>query len=71
MMAYASSVVIATKWWLLSKAEFMLDNEYLKKVLWFLQLLGNYMMLFAYSRFILELVDIFTKKTTIKKTENE
>ncbi len=71
MMAYASSVVVATKWWLLSKAEFMLDNEFLKKFLWFLQLLGNYMMLFAYSRFILEFVDIFTKNEIIKETENE
>jgi len=71
MMAYVSSVVDTTKWWLLSKAEDMLDNEYLKKVLWFLRLLGNYMMIFAYSRFILELVDIFTKNATIKEIENE
>jgi len=60
MMAYASSVIVATKWWLVSKAEFLLDNESLKKVIWFFQLLGNYMMVFAYSRFILELITTFT-----------
>jgi ABC-type uncharacterized transport system permease subunit len=62
MMAYVSSTLVATKWWLLSKATFILENEYLKKSLWFFQLLGNYMMAFAYSRFILELVDIFTRQ---------
>jgi hypothetical protein len=71
MMAYVSSVVDTTKWWLLSKAEFMLDNEYLKKVLWFLRLLGNYIMVFAYGRFILELIDIFTKSTKTKEPESE
>jgi magnesium-transporting ATPase (P-type) len=62
MMAYVSSIVVATKWWLLSKATFILENDFLKKLLWFFQLLGNYMVFFAYSRFILELVDIFTKQ---------
>lgn len=63
MMAYASSVMVATKWWLLSKAEFFLENESLKKVIWFLQLLGNYVMVFAYSRFILELITTFNIKS--------
>jgi hypothetical protein len=59
-LAYASSVMVATKWWLVSKAEFLLENESLKKVIWFLQLMGSYMMVFAYSRFILEIVTTFT-----------
>jgi len=62
MMAYTSSVLIATKWWLVSKAEFLLENEFLKKVIWFFQLLGNYMIFFAYSRFILELITTFSRK---------
>jgi len=69
MMAYVSSTLVATKWWLLSKATFILENEYLKKSLWFFQLLGNYMMAFAYSRFILELVDIFTRQRVGKIRE--
>ena len=69
MMAYASSATVATKWWLVSKAEFLLENESLKKLIWFLQLLGSYMMIFAYSRFILEFMTTFTSKN--KRDTNE
>lgn len=61
-MAYVTSALVATKWWFLSKAEFFIENESLKKIIWFFHLLGNYMMLFAYSRFILELITTLTPK---------
>lgn len=67
-LAYLSSIIVATKWWLLSKATFILENEYLKQLLWFLQLLGNFMMVFAYSRFILELLTLFSIQ---KEDKNE
>jgi len=70
-VAYVSSGVIALKWWLLAKATFMLENQYFLKLLWIVQLLGNYMMLFAYSRFILEMIDLFTSnKHSAKENEN-
>jgi hypothetical protein len=68
IIAYMSSAIVATKWWLLTQATVMLEDGVLKKVLWFLQLLGNYMVVFAYGRYILELVDILTLK---KDSNNE
>lgn len=72
-LAYISSIIIATKWWLLAKATLMIDNHYLVKILWVLQLLGNYMMMFAYGRFILELITITVTSETkiLKDEENE
>ncbi len=70
-LAYITSSIIAIKWWLLTKATFIFENIYLKKILWILHLLGNYMMIFAYSRFLLELLDIFMLQEKIKDIDNE
>lgn len=61
-MAYVSSLIIATKWWMLSNIDRFIENHYLKMIVYFFQLLGNYVMVFAYSRFILEITDLFTPK---------
>ena len=58
-VAYVSSLIVAARWWALMKITLM-NESYLTEILWMLQLLGNYMMIFAYSRFVLELVDIFS-----------
>jgi len=73
ILAWGSSAIIATKWWLLAKATFMINNSYLKKLLWIMQLLGNYMMMFAYSRFILELITIsfIRENQLLKDKEHE
>lgn len=72
IFAWGSSAIIATKWWLLAKATFMIENPYLKKLLWIMQLLGNYMMMFAYSRFILELITItFISENKLSKDKED
>jgi len=53
--------VVAVKWW--SMLNFTLNNKnyYLKWLLWIIYFFGNYLMIFAYSRYILEILSI-TKK---------
>lgn len=59
--ARISSEIAATKWWMMLNVTQKENNKYLNDLLWVLFLLGNYLSIFAFSRFITELIYIFTK----------
>jgi len=57
-----SAEIAATKWWVMLNATQKSNNKYFNQLLWVLFLIGNYIAIFAFSRFITEMIHIFTKK---------
>ena len=56
---FVANIVAAIKWWVMVKISVVMDNRYhLKTVMWIVYLLGSYFMVFAYGRYILELLHI-------------
>lgn len=51
--------IAAIKWWLMLDVSINMSSmHYLKETIWILYLLGNYLMIFAFSRYILEIVNL-------------
>lgn len=59
--ARISSEIAATKWQMMLNVTKQENNKYLNDILWVLFLIGNYLSIFAFSRFITEILYIFTK----------
>lgn len=59
--------VVAAKWWLMIKASKEINNLKIRILMWGIFLLGNYLSIFAFSRFLLEILDL----TIYKGDENE
>lgn len=57
-----SAEIAATKWWMILNVTQKGNNEYFNQLLWVLFLIGNYLAIFAFSRFVTEILHIFTKK---------
>ena len=54
--------IVAAKWWIMLYLTQKINNLYLNQLLWIIFLIGNYIAIFAFGRFITETVYIFTKK---------
>lgn len=63
----ASTEITAVKWWLMEKYTIEGKNEWIKRFVWIVFLLGNYLMLFAFTRYILEAIDL-VKRLSIEHT---
>lgn len=56
--------ITAMKWWgMLNFTTYSADNYYIKEIVWLLFLLGNYLAVFGFSRYIVEII-YFTKDQT-------
>lgn len=60
-----SNEVVAMKWWIMLKFTLNIHNHYLKELMWIIYLIGNFVMLFAFSKLNLEVLNI------VKRFENE
>ncbi len=69
LLAYIVSSVVAIKWWILTQATLAFGENYLVKFFWLLQLFGNYLMAFAYGRYLLELVDLVPTESDRRSQE--
>ena len=58
-----SNEIVAIKWWIMIKMSFEIGDKYhyLKEIIWLIYLIGNYLMAYAFSKYILELIN-FTKE---------
>lgn len=54
------SEVSATKWWFMLGYSNKIKNNYIKILVWFVFLFGNYLAIFAFSRYILGLIEFST-----------
>ena len=61
-----SNEIVAIKWWIMLKATIQSDNMYLKYIMWIVYLMGSYLMLFAFARFIAEILHITRNQTNGK-----
>jgi len=55
--------IVAIKWWIMLKMSNNSNNQYyIKEILWIIYLFGNYLMIFAFSRYILEILSLLKKE---------
>jgi len=53
-----SNEIVALKWWFMIKFSINFSNKYyLKEIIWIVYLLGNYLMVYAFSKYILEILN--------------
>lgn len=56
-----SNEIISIKWWIMLNLTINSNSYFLKLFIWIIYLLGNYLMIFAFSRLNLELLDILKR----------
>lgn len=62
-----SNEIIAVKWWGMLNLTVNNNSYYIKELIWLIYLLGSYLMIFAYTRYILELISFAKEKFDGKK----
>ena len=54
--------IVALKWWFILDLSTNMNNKYYaKEIMWIIFMLGSYIMLFAFTRYILEILDLSKK----------
>jgi hypothetical protein len=67
-----SNEITAMKWWaMLNFTTFSTENYYIKEIAWLLFLLGNYLAIFSFSRYIVEIIHFIKEKTDESKIQTK